>query len=250
MPDLLLIAVEYGSYISIVKFLVFLVCFLLSLLLITWVYHDARTVETKEDHWTGIIFGAVAATAIIWMLVPVFAIGLVLYLVAVGTASLVYVSHRNARVMDFDRILTPDHIRTLLGLNDGTADIRYSTAFWVQTLVEQQARYTEDGKLVGLDSNEVRQLVEIKRKLAPILVEHLNDTHFWVRNIMGLRFRNLFKRPVKRERGTRYVEAPTLPDKFDWIRADWHTREKTQKEWNSWWTEHGEEALVFAHPPQ
>ena len=115
MPDLLLIAVEYGSYISIVKFLVFLVCFLLSLLLITWVYHDARTVETKEDLWTGIIFGAVAATAIIWMLVPVFAIGLVLYLVAVGTASLVYVSHRNARVMDFDRILTPDHIRTLLG---------------------------------------------------------------------------------------------------------------------------------------
>ena len=146
------------------------------------------------------------------------------------------------------RWLTVEDVKR--GLNDGTADIRYSTAFWVQTLVEQQARYTEDGKLVGLDSNEVRQLVEIKRKLAPILVEHLNDTHFWVRNIMGLRFRNLFKRPVKRERGTRYVEAPTLPDKFDWIRADWHTREKTQKEWNSWWTEHGEEALVFAHPPQ
>ncbi|MHC4193015.1 MAG: GspE/PulE family protein [Planctomycetota bacterium] len=115
MPDLLLIAVEYGGYISIVKFLVFLASFLLSLLLIAWVHNDARTVETREDIWTGIVFGTVAAAAIIWLLVPHFNIGLVLYLIAVGTASLVYVSHRNARVMDFDRLLTPDHIRRLLG---------------------------------------------------------------------------------------------------------------------------------------
>ncbi|MHC4260116.1 MAG: GspE/PulE family protein [Planctomycetota bacterium] len=129
MPDLLLTAVEYGGYISVVKFLVFLASFLPSLLLITWVYHDARTVETKEDLWTGVVFGTVAATTTIWLLVPVFVVGLVLYLIAVAAVSLIYVSHRNARVMDFDRVLTPDHIRSLLGGKEKKATASKSFLF-------------------------------------------------------------------------------------------------------------------------
>jgi type II secretory ATPase GspE/PulE/Tfp pilus assembly ATPase PilB-like protein len=114
MPDLLLAAIGYGSYISIIKFLIFLVMFFGWLPLITWVYQDAKAVETKEVFWAGIVLGAGAGGAIIWLLMPVFIIGMLLYLIAIGATSLAYVKHRNSRVMDFDRVLTIDHIKNLL----------------------------------------------------------------------------------------------------------------------------------------
>jgi Tfp pilus assembly pilus retraction ATPase PilT len=114
MPDLLLASLEYGGYISIVKFVIFLVLFFLWIPLPGWVYADARAVETKELRWTGIILAAGAVGAIIWLLVPIFIIGMLLYIIAVGAASISYITHRNARVMDFDRVLTAEHIKGLL----------------------------------------------------------------------------------------------------------------------------------------
>jgi len=113
MPDFLLSSVEYGGYISIIKFIFFLLLFFLWLLLVNWVYHDARTVETREDIWTALVFGTGAAAVIIWMVVPFFIVGMLFFLIAIGTASFIYLSHRNARVMDYDRILTTEHIRGL-----------------------------------------------------------------------------------------------------------------------------------------
>ena len=114
MPDLLLAAIGYGGYISIIKFLVFLGFFFGWLPLLTWVYEDARAIETKTIFWTGIVLGAGAAGTIIWLAIPVFIAGMLLYLIVVGATSLAYVKHRNSRVMDFDRVLTADHIKSLL----------------------------------------------------------------------------------------------------------------------------------------
>jgi type II secretory ATPase GspE/PulE/Tfp pilus assembly ATPase PilB-like protein len=113
MPDLLLVSVEYGGYISIIKLITFLVLFFLWLPLISWVNSDAKAVETKEVFWTGIVLGAGAAGAIIWLIIPIFVIGMLLYLMAVAATSLAYVKHRNARVLDFDRVLTIQHIKGL-----------------------------------------------------------------------------------------------------------------------------------------
>ena len=113
MPDLLLASVEYSGYISEIKFAVFLALFLLWLPLVGWVYRDALTVETKEVFWTALVFGAGAAAAIIWLLIPLFVIGLLFYAVAVAATSLSYVMHRNARVLDFNRVLTAEHIKGL-----------------------------------------------------------------------------------------------------------------------------------------
>lgn len=113
MPDLLLTSVEYGGYISVIKFLIFLGLFLLTLPLVGWVYRDAQTAGTREDIWTGIVFGTVALATIIWLVVPLFIVGVLFYLIAVGAASIIYVSHRNARVMDYDRILTAEYIKGL-----------------------------------------------------------------------------------------------------------------------------------------
>ena len=113
MPVLLLTSVEYGSYISPLKLLIFLVFFFLWLPLVTWVYNDAKGVGTKELFWTAVVFGTGAATIIIWLILPVFISGFLFCLTAVVAASLGYVTHRNALVVDSERVLTVEHIKGL-----------------------------------------------------------------------------------------------------------------------------------------
>ena len=114
MPDLMPLAMEYGGYISIVKLIIFLGLFFLSLLLIGWTHSDAKAVGAKEVTWTGIILGSAATGIIIWLVVPIFIIGMLLYVIIVAGTSWAYVKHRNTRVLDYDRILTVDHIKGLL----------------------------------------------------------------------------------------------------------------------------------------
>jgi len=114
MPNLVLMAIEYGGYISIVKLLVFLALFFGWLALVGWVDRDAKAVETQHTFWVGLILGTGAAAAIVWMVVPIFIIGLLIYTIAIGATSLAYVKHRNTRVLDFDRVLTVGHIKGLV----------------------------------------------------------------------------------------------------------------------------------------
>ena len=114
MPDLLLTSVEYSGYISPIKFVIFLILFFLWLPLITWVYEDAKAVGTKEVFWTAIVLGIGAAATLIWLVMPVFIIGMLCYLIAVGAVSISYVMHRNTLVPDFNRVLTAEHIKELL----------------------------------------------------------------------------------------------------------------------------------------
>jgi len=118
MPDLLLAAIGYGGYISIFKFIIFLIMFFAWIPLLTWVFYDAKGMESKEVFWTAIILGAGAIGVIIWLLTPVFIVGMLLYLIAVGGSSLAYVKHRNSLALDFDKVLTVDHIKSLLESKD------------------------------------------------------------------------------------------------------------------------------------
>jgi len=114
MLDQLLGAVEYGGYISILKLIGYLVLFFAWLPLIGWVHQDAKVLETKEGLWTGLILGVGAAAAMIWLVIPLYIGGMLFYLLAVGAVALAYVKHRNGRVLDYDRVLTIDHIKSLL----------------------------------------------------------------------------------------------------------------------------------------
>jgi type II secretory ATPase GspE/PulE/Tfp pilus assembly ATPase PilB-like protein len=113
MPDILLAAVGFGGYISIVKFVVFIVLFFPWVWLVGWVYDDAKSIATREALWTGIVLAAGAVGALLWLMIPVFFVGLLLYIIAVTATSLSYVMHRNALVPEFDKILTAEHIKGL-----------------------------------------------------------------------------------------------------------------------------------------
>jgi type II secretory ATPase GspE/PulE/Tfp pilus assembly ATPase PilB-like protein len=122
MPNLLLSSAEYTGYISIIKFVVFLLLFFLWLPLIGWVYRDAKEVGTKEVSWSAVILGTGAVALIIWLLVPFFPLGSLLFTISVGTVSLCYVKHRNSMVMDYARVLTAEHIKNLFVSKDSRLD--------------------------------------------------------------------------------------------------------------------------------
>jgi type II secretory ATPase GspE/PulE/Tfp pilus assembly ATPase PilB-like protein len=129
MPDLLSATIQYGGYISIIKLIIYLIIFFAWLPLISWVHNDAKIVETNDVFWTGIILGAGAIGAIIWLLIPIFIIGMLFFLIAVGATSLAYVKHRNSRVLDFDKVLTVDHIKNLLVSKEKKLDALKSFIF-------------------------------------------------------------------------------------------------------------------------
>lgn len=122
MPNLVLSAVEYTGYISIIKLAAFVVLFFLWLPLVSWVFSDAKAVGTKEGYWSAVVLGTGAAAIIIWLLIPVFIIGALIYVLAVATTALIYVKHRNSRVMDYARVLTTEHIKNLLVSKDDRLD--------------------------------------------------------------------------------------------------------------------------------
>lgn len=122
MPNLLLSAVEYTGYISIIKLAAFVVLFFLWLPLVSWVFNDAKAVGTNEGYWSAVILGTGAAAIIIWLLIPVFIIGALIYVLAVATTALIYVKHRNSRVMDYARVLTAEHLKNLFASKDDRLD--------------------------------------------------------------------------------------------------------------------------------
>ncbi|HLB75086.1 MAG TPA: ATPase, T2SS/T4P/T4SS family [Sedimentisphaerales bacterium] len=129
MPSLVLAAIEYGGYISAVKLAVFGVLFLAWIPLVSWVHNDAKAVGTRDVFWTGLVLGVGAGAMLVWQLVPIFIVGLLIYVLSVAGTSLAYVKHRNARVMDFDRVLTVDHIKNLLVSQDEKLEALKSFVF-------------------------------------------------------------------------------------------------------------------------
>ncbi len=120
IPSLLL-AIEYGGYVSIVKLVVFVGLFLLWPLFVGWAHRDAKAVSTNVPGWMGAVLGAGALGLLLWLVIPYYLGGLLAYALALGGVALAYVRHRNARVLDFDRILTIDHIKSLVAKSEKLA---------------------------------------------------------------------------------------------------------------------------------
>lgn len=113
MPDILAAEIAYGPYISIFKLIIYIAMLFVWMLLTNWINTDAQSVRTRASFWTNIITIVGGAGLVIWLFAPLFVIGLILYVVAVGTAAIVYVMHRNSLVPDFEKVLTADHIKSL-----------------------------------------------------------------------------------------------------------------------------------------
>ena len=114
MFDTILSATCFLGYISLAKFIPFVVLFYIWLLLINWLYFDTKAVQTKTTYWLSVITISGVIAFLAWLLVPVYVIGLLLFCVIGGTTSLLYVIHRNSLVADFEKVLTIAHFKSLL----------------------------------------------------------------------------------------------------------------------------------------
>ncbi len=113
MPMMFPAAIDLGGYVSIIKFAAMLGLFFLWLPLINWVFKDSQEVQTNTTSWTMAIALAGTIALLLWLLVPMFLIGLLLYLISVVATTMAYVIHRNSKVSDFERVLTAAHIKSL-----------------------------------------------------------------------------------------------------------------------------------------
>ena len=139
MPDLLLTSAAYGGYISIIKFVLFLILFFSWLSLTGWINKDAKALKTNDALWTMLIFAAGAAATVIWLFVPVFIVGILLYTAVTGAISVGYVMQRNAKVPPAGRVLTSEHIKSLLAKKPS----------------KQAATTTEDFYFITANNNDV-----------------------------------------------------------------------------------------------
>ena len=67
--NLLVATVQYGGYISIVKLVVIVAMFFLWYWITTWAHDDSGAVDTNQNLWTAVVFGAGAAAMILWLLI-------------------------------------------------------------------------------------------------------------------------------------------------------------------------------------
>jgi hypothetical protein len=113
MQTSVLSAVEYGGYVALYKLLMMMILFLAWMPLVNWIYMDSQAVRTDKRVWTGTMTITGAVSLWLWLLIPIFWIGFFIYVILVGAVAFAYVTHRNARVAEFEKVLTADHIRSL-----------------------------------------------------------------------------------------------------------------------------------------
>ena len=105
---------EFGGYMAPWKGLLMIAAFGGWMPLVNWVHTDSQAVRTNTTAWTAGIAATGAAVLLAWMMVPVFALGLALYLLSVGAVATAYIVHRNSKVSDFERVMTVEQFKGLM----------------------------------------------------------------------------------------------------------------------------------------
>jgi type II secretory ATPase GspE/PulE/Tfp pilus assembly ATPase PilB-like protein len=133
MPNDVFASIDYGGYISSWKLLLFVIGFFGWLPLVNWVYVDTQAVRTNTFTWTLAVLCTGFVSLLIWLLLPAFFIGLLICLIATTGVTAAYIMNRNARVAEFEKVLTPDHLRSLFTnpekkIEQASHGIRFITA--------------------------------------------------------------------------------------------------------------------------
>ena len=113
MSDLLL-EITFGNYISPIRLLVFVGLFLAWLAAINWVNIDAKAVMRKRHpFWFAVIFAAGAVGLLLWIAIPLYFVGVIVFALLGGASLLMYVMKRDAKVATYEKILSVDKLKSL-----------------------------------------------------------------------------------------------------------------------------------------
>ena len=107
-----------GDYFSLPKIILMLALIAPWLYVAPWVHKDVKLVKAPRAAWCTAVVGGGGVGVLVWMLVPVYFVGLLLYLVLAGTILASYVVYRNSKVEQKAKVLTGSHIASLFGRED------------------------------------------------------------------------------------------------------------------------------------
>ena len=102
-----------GGYVSIAKIVAMLVLIFPWLYLAPIVSKDVLRVRASQPLWSSIILGAGALGVLVWLLLPYYFVGMLVYLFLTASTFLAYVAYRNGRVPEEHKILTGEHLAGL-----------------------------------------------------------------------------------------------------------------------------------------
>jgi len=94
---------QVGEYMSILKIIGMLVLVVPWLLVAPWVHKDSEFVRAPGGLWGSVILGAGGVSFLIWLLLPYYFAGMLVYLLVTSTVVLSYVAYRNGRVKNEDQ---------------------------------------------------------------------------------------------------------------------------------------------------
>ncbi len=140
---------EPGSYVSIVKLAVEVVLILPWFWLAVWVSRDVEFVRTNGLLWRLAVLGCGLLGVLLWWLIPIYAIGLPVYLLMMGGTMGMYIYHRNSLVGPAAKVLTGQHIKNLMkGISGGSREP-----------FQMKVRFlNEDKKVVPMSPNDPDEL--------------------------------------------------------------------------------------------
>ena len=104
-----------SGYFSPVKIIVMLVMLTGWMLVAPWVHHDTKRVLAPVALWSGIVLAAGAVGFAFWLIMPMYALGMLGYLLVVGGAFGSYVGYRNGRCREDAKITFSNLIPSFLG---------------------------------------------------------------------------------------------------------------------------------------
>lgn len=103
-----------GSYLSMTKFVPVILLFLLWSWSSQWAYEDGQSLKLRTTYWSTMLLGIGTLGLLLMLIVPSYALGLLLGLAAYGVPLGLYIQERNERVPENAKILTPRHIQNTL----------------------------------------------------------------------------------------------------------------------------------------
>lgn len=106
---------EQGGYFDIAKIIPFLLAALLWAYTAAWTEADIKQHRLPRGIWAWLILGSGIFSLAVWLLVPVYVVGVILYVVVFGAAFISFAVFRNRRVPPSQTVLTPAHLKRLTG---------------------------------------------------------------------------------------------------------------------------------------
>lgn len=112
-PLLAALPTDEGGYFAIWKIIIYALCVVLWAHTAAWSDKDLRMLRVPLGVWVPAIFFSGVLGLVLWLVIPLYFVGMIIFAVTFGPAAISYVVFRNRRVAPAKTVLTSAHIKRI-----------------------------------------------------------------------------------------------------------------------------------------